>query len=266
MEWCTDDDHEQKEKKEEVKEALAKTEEQKETEKKEESEEDKRKRCSKFISRVYKKEKSPQVIFSRIEKKFGAIMTLEEVTEMCNTLEAKAAAAVSRSSVIGCETISADGTASPSPAKKRRRSDKTSSDDGSPSKKKKHMGRPPDEDKQRTIIETVERNPSISLRTVASSLDCSKSQVARVLALNGFQRNKGRVGEWQRVTDEDHPSTRTEQPPPPPPPPPPEEPKEAEKSEETKDDEESHKKDETPEEEKSTAEERPRKKKRNREQ
>lgn len=61
------------------------------------------------------------------------------------------------------------------------------------------MGRPADAEQQRVILETVEHNPRVSLRTVAAAVGCSKSQVARVLALNGFQRNKGRVGEWQRA-------------------------------------------------------------------
>jgi len=199
---------------------------------KEETEEERKKKCIKAVTRYYKLGKSPQETHAFVMKKYGGIMTLDEITAFCSSLEAKISSSskVSSSSsaaasvtsnltsepdsipTMGDPTAAAEaadtsvnpGTSSceeaneTSPTKKRQKGEKYySSDDG---RKKKHIGRPPDEDKQRTIVETVKINPTISLRTVAANLDCSKSQVARVLAMNGFQRNKGRIGEWQRVS------------------------------------------------------------------
>jgi len=180
-----------------------------------ESEEDLRKKHCRFVRRQYKKQKSIQYAYDRLVKKFGDVMTLEEVTAICEAQERKSASrslpsppsttstqltvsGEELSSVSTAETGTGDVVVSTT-AKKRHRSEKSSVD--CLSFKSKHCGRPPDEDKQRTIIETVKHNPTISLRTVAANLECSKSQVARVLALNGYQRNKGRIGEWQLVSE-----------------------------------------------------------------
>jgi len=170
----------------------------------------KRKRCIKFIARNCKK-KTPQEIYDLVVKKYEGIMTAEEVAECCaSQLESKpdsseppaaaneAPAAPSVPSVGGVIGSGEAESSSPKQAKKR-----AAKFDGLgwTNKKSKQIGRPPDEQKQRTIIETVRTNPTISLRSVAASVDCSKSQVARILALNGYQRNKGRIGEWQCVKD-----------------------------------------------------------------
>jgi len=166
-----------------------------------ETDKDIKTRCVKFVARNSKKGKSPEEIHTRLVKKFGMVLTLEEVEYICHAQQAKTAAettvAPSETTPVVAEVFTA--------MKRHRICDEKVVEENQSPKKKKHIGRPPDEGKQRTIIEAVEQNPSISLRSVASSLDCSKSQVARVLALNGFQRNKGRVGEWQRV-----PTSRTD--------------------------------------------------------
>jgi len=155
-----------------------------------------RKRCIRFITRNCKRGKSLEDTNARMIKKYGGVLTFEEFSTVYNNCASKIAAAAASTTTGDGTQVENEITSSPM-AKKRHRTEGDSSEGGS--SKKKHIGRPPDEEKQRTIISMVEHNPAISLRTVAAELDCSKSQVARVLALNGFQRNKGRVGEWQRV-------------------------------------------------------------------
>jgi len=210
-----------------------------------ETPEELKKRCLKIVARGAKKGKPLSALYARIQKKHGPdVLSYEEAENVYREQEAKSTPSRATpvdgtvpppppNVVVEPETVpppapvnptaeqpsddtlivadppaaaaSGETAAVPSPAKKRHRNTEKESGDGVSSRKKKPIGRPPDEEKQRTIIATVENNPSISLRSVASSLDCSKSQVARVLALNGFQRNKGRVGEWQRVNpEEDH--------------------------------------------------------------
>lgn len=133
-----------------------------------------------YVERFARQGLSPSEAHARLTKTFGSVLTLEEVASLF-----KAAESSQSSSSLSSSKAS---TASTAPA---------TSNNGAA--EEKHMGRPADAEQQRVILETVEHNPRVSLRTVAAAVGCSKSQVARVLALNGFQRNKGRVGEWQRA-------------------------------------------------------------------
>lgn len=133
-----------------------------------------------YVERFARQGLSPSEAHARLTKTFGSVLTLEEVASLF-----KAAESSQSSSSLSSSKASTTSTA---PA---------TSNNGAA--EEKHMGRPADAEQQRVILETVEHNPRVSLRTVAAAVGCSKSQVARVLALNGFQRNKGRVGEWQRA-------------------------------------------------------------------
>lgn len=136
-----------------------------------------------YVERFARQGLSPSEAHARLTKTFGSVLTLEEVASLF-----KAAESSQSSSSLSSSKASTASTASTAPA---------TSNNGAA--EEKHMGRPADAEQQRVILETVEHNPRVSLRTVAAAVGCSKSQVARVLALNGFQRNKGRVGEWQRA-------------------------------------------------------------------
>lgn len=132
-----------------------------------------------YVQRYTAQGLAPADAHARLTKTFGAVLTLDEVERLAH--EARAAPPAARSTTTSTN------------------SDATTAAAAAAATEEKHMGRPADAEQQRVILETVEHNPRVSLRTVAAAVGCSKSQVARVLALNGFQRNKGRVGEWQRA-------------------------------------------------------------------
>jgi len=172
-----------------------------------------KKRCTRCVIREAKKGKPFDEIYAHIEKKYGTeAISCEEAEEIYRVRMAKvadSAAPPPSGEEAAAPSAATTPTETPTRKKRRRRSFKDAGEGGS-SRKRKSIGRPPDEAKQKTIVATVENNPSISLRTVAQSLDCSKSQVARVLSMNGFQRPKGRVGEWQRIPIEEDQASKQE--------------------------------------------------------